>query len=124
MVNYTRIASTAQRLINDNGRDVSLKRISRTPGDSNKPWRGPAAAEESFTVKAVVFPYEEKDVDGSIVRLGDKRMYVAANALGQEMATMDAVEDGGVRYRIVVANIIAPGAVSVVYEIQLRRQID
>ena len=40
MVDYVRLAATAKRLIEANGREVTLYRRQRTPSDSTKAWRG------------------------------------------------------------------------------------
>lgn len=48
MVDYTKLQATANRLIEENGRAISLVRLSQTPADSNKPWQGPADDEEEF----------------------------------------------------------------------------
>ncbi len=42
MVNYSKLATTAQRLIESNGKVVTLVQINTTPADVAKPWRGSA----------------------------------------------------------------------------------
>lgn len=41
MANFTKLAETAQRLVEENGRSVTLFRKSRTPANASEPWRGP-----------------------------------------------------------------------------------
>jgi hypothetical protein len=80
-VNYVRLAELALRLIRDNGRNVTFIRNSRTAADSNKPWRGvDTAHKSSVTVRAVVVPYTQFEIDGTLIRNGDKRAYVAYDA--------------------------------------------
>ena len=41
MVDFVSLAATAQRLIEENGRSVTLFRKDRTPANAAEPWRGP-----------------------------------------------------------------------------------
>ena len=44
-VDYDKLALTAQRLIQENGRAITLKRNDRTTADPAKPWNGPTTVE-------------------------------------------------------------------------------
>lgn len=41
MVDFVKLASTAQRLVEANGRDAVLFKKDRTPANAAEPWRGP-----------------------------------------------------------------------------------
>lgn len=94
-INYTKLAATALRLIRDNGRNVQFRKFSRVAQDSNKPWRSdnPSAVSDDtqfeVTVKAVVTPYTQFEIDGTLIRNGDKRAYVAASAWEAACAALD-----------------------------------
>jgi hypothetical protein len=126
MVNYVRMAATAKRLIEGNGRTVTLVRLSRSPEDTDKPWRGPDLTPDpvppAITCKAVIIPYVEKEVDGSNIKHGDKRAYIAETSLDEiEIETYDRLVDASVIYKIVIASLLNPGDVRLLYELQLRR---
>jgi hypothetical protein len=42
MADYVRLAATAKRLVESNGRPVSFVRLQDAPADPDKPWRGAA----------------------------------------------------------------------------------
>jgi len=46
MVDYVRLAATANRLIEKNGRSIQFVRLNEDPADPTKPWNGPAAGGE------------------------------------------------------------------------------
>lgn len=129
MVNYVRSAATAKRLIEENGRTVTLYRKVRTPVDVAKPWRGPdttpATPDPNIVaqVKAVIYPVKEEDVDDGLVRLGMQTAMVAHDSLSptQDLSDIDAIKDGSYTYKVVKAVVIGPGDVKLVYQFFLER---
>lgn len=123
MVDYVELAATAQRLINENGRDVTIIRKDRTPADANKPWRGGGTSDTTVgPVKAVIFPFNAADVDGTLVRREDKQAWVAANDTGASpIETFDELIDGSTTFQILSVEVINPGDTLLVYQLQLRR---
>ena len=47
MVDYVRMAATAQRLITKNGRSIQFARPDNAPANANRPWKGPLTGEEA-----------------------------------------------------------------------------
>ncbi len=125
MVNYVRLASTAERLIRENGRDVAFfDKASAPPRDVDRPWRGtaPSATDPTVTAPAVIIPYMEEEIDGTSIKRGDKRMYVAENAATpNQLENFDYVVDDGIRYSIQTVSTIDPGPTRVLYDIQVRQ---
>jgi hypothetical protein len=125
MVNYVSLAATAKRLIEANGRNVTFSIKGETPLMPDKPWRGnDPAGDNSFVAKAVIIPFEESDTEGSLVRRGDARMFVAATSAtvaGKSMREVDSVLDGTELWKVVDVNDITPGPTSVLYELHIRR---
>lgn len=58
MVNYVRLAATSERLISNNGRNITFLKESTTLHDDQKPWDGPrnGLPSEEVTLKAVFAP--------------------------------------------------------------------
>lgn len=130
MVNFVSFQNLAERLIEENGRTISLvRRDQDNPTDPAKPWRGSTeAAEITVVVKGVFIEYEKMDFDGSLVRRGDKRLLVAAKSVTDESSASnlkiedyDHVLDGLVRWKIITAELIEPGDLRIMFDIQVRQ---
>lgn len=122
---HAKFATLAERLIEKNGRTLDLKRQSSTPSDAAKPWRGGQATyAEEVDVIGVVVEYDEEEIDGDIIRRGDKRALVAVNSLPEvgrpDLTKFHNLFDGTSVYSIVNVSVIEPGAVRIMYDIQLR----
>ncbi len=129
-LDYTSFQNLAERLIEENGRTISLvRRDQANPTDPAKPWRGSTEADEiTVVVKGVFVEYEKMDFDGSLVRRGDKRVLIAAksvtdesNASNLKIEDYDHVLDAGVRWKIITAELIEPGPLRIMYDLQVRQ---
>lgn len=71
MVDYNRARATAKRLIEQNGRDVQLYRITREPADSATPWRGPTSTDAVLSATGTLaFNIGQNAVDSETVIIG------------------------------------------------------
>ena len=121
MVDFTSLAAVATRLIKANGRDVTLKRRSRTPDNPDKPWRGTdCGGDQEVTVRASITSYTEDEIDGDLVRRGDRVAWVGAES-GVSVEEYDFLVDGGARWKIMDVEKIRPATTAVAYRLQLRR---
>jgi hypothetical protein len=130
---YADLRDTATELIDEFGRDVTVNKFSRTAGVSAEPWRGPGdpgpndapTAANTVTVKAAILDFNASDVDGTIVRRGDKQAYISAETAGTEsLEEYDTINDNNEIYKIVNVETIEPGVLGtsrVLYIMQLRR---
>lgn len=131
MVNYASFRNLAERLIEENGRDLSLvRRDQGNPVDPTKPWRDSTeAAEITVVVKGVVIEFEKEDFDGSLVRRGDKRILIAdksvidegGSAANLQIEDYDHILDETVRWKILDANVIEPGDTRIMFDLQVRQ---
>lgn len=147
---YSGLATTAETLIDRFGRNVTFTRKNYFgEAVSGKPWRGPSIGTSTFSVKAVVYDYDDRAINGDTVKLGDRRVLVSADALaaagwgdGTTWSSMDypwgdaaspwdtqesagpdlddTMLDGGRNYKVVRALPIKPGGSTLVYELQVR----
>ena len=130
-LNFTNLRNTAERLIEENGRDLSLvRRDQGNPTDPAKPWRGSTeAAEITVVVKGVFIEYEKEDFDGSLVRRGDKRILISDKSVIDEggsaanlvIEDYDHVLDATVRWKIITAELIEPGDTRIFFDLQVRQ---
>ena len=128
-LDYANFRLLAERLINENGRSMTLTRKDQdNPTDPTKPWRtSTEVAEISFPVVGVFIDYEKDEVDGTLILRGDKRVLVAAKDIDDQSPTNTKVEDynsitdGTVVYRIINAQVIEPGDTRILYDLQVRQ---
>lgn len=131
MVDFTSLRLTAERLILENGRTLTLKREDQvTFDDPNQPWRTSSLTNQvSLAVLGVFTEYEKEDFDGSLVRRGDKRVLVAAKdtedaQTGTEnikIEDFDTLLDGTEVWKIITVEVIEPGSLRILYDIQVRK---
>lgn len=122
MVNYASLAATAQRLIEANGRDVTLVKLSEVPADAAKPWRGTTDAPTEVTAKAVMRGYTKEEVDGDLIRRGDQEAIIAELSVpGQEIEEFELLrDDEDQEWRIMNVEKVRPGPLTLVFKAQLR----
>jgi hypothetical protein len=131
MVDYVSFRNLAERLIEANGRTISLvRRDQDNPTDPAKPWRGSTeAAEITVVVKGVFIEFEKEDFDGTLVRRGDKRVLIAAKSVTDEgggaanlkIEDYDHILDGGTRWKIMKAELIEPGDTRILFDLHVRQ---
>jgi hypothetical protein len=130
-LDYVKFQLLAERLIEENGRTLSLVRKDQgNPVDPAKPWRANETDEDiSFSIIGVVIDYDKEDFDGSLVRRGDKRALVAFKSVSDvlplpanlKVEDYDYLIDGGVRWKILDITTIEPGNLRILYDIQVRQ---
>ncbi|MCP4897716.1 MAG: hypothetical protein GY906_12150 [bacterium] len=122
MVDFIKLAATAQRLINANGRSVSIVKHGKTPSDMNKPWRG-----ESTPVIATVtgiasfVPMQQIENNDGVRRGTDYALFAADDDGGNELEDFDVIIDGGVTWQILDAKLINPASKRIMYQFEVKR---
>lgn len=56
MPDYTRLAATAQRLIQKNGRSIVFVKLDEASADPTQPWNGPDTSETTLALNGVFVP--------------------------------------------------------------------
>ena len=130
-LDYANFRNLADRLIGENGRPLTIVREDQgNPADPTKPWRGSTGASTVSTVVTGVFvEFEKEDFEGTLVRRGDKRVLIAAQDVEDEttgtqnvkVEDYDFILDGAVRWKIVTADLIEPGPLRIMYDVQVRQ---
>jgi hypothetical protein len=131
MVNYTNFRNLAERLIEENGRTLTLVKLDEgNPVDVAEPWRASTEADEiSFDVLGVFIKYEKDAIDGEFIMQGDKQVLIAAKSVEDESGSAaeiaiedyEEIVDGGQRWRIMDVDLIEPGPSRVLYDLQVRK---
>lgn len=116
---YAKTASTATRLLQRFGRSVTLTR--RTPGSYDPTTGGPGAGTTAAHAgTAALFDYQQKDIDGTHIRVGDQRAYIAPD-LAVTPQTGDTLTVGSDVWSIIASRPLAPAGTVVLHEAQVRR---
>ena len=113
---YTKLATTALSIISSKGQSVTLRSVATTtPGNAWEPTRTPT----NSTAKAVREQYTVGEIDGDLVRRGDRRYLVAASGLSAAPDVDDRILDD-IEMEIVNVDVVAPAGTAGVYIVQTR----
>jgi len=103
---YDRLRDSAQRLVTDFGRSISISESSMTLADSAKPWGsvGDTVASTTYSTKGVFVTEGASDLEARLsavsrlvltpVEVNEARIYVAANGLSVVPTTAMQIVDG------------------------------
>ncbi|TGE04631.1 hypothetical protein [Hymenobacter fodinae] len=112
---YNDFVTDAQEMIAEFGRDITL--LNRQLGAYDPRTHTMAdAVDTSRTVKAVFTDYKDSEIDGEIIRRGDKRCLVAGAVSPKEI-----IVDGDDQYAIVTIEVVQPGDTLILSKVQVRR---
>ncbi|OIS90738.1 hypothetical protein [Brucella cytisi] len=113
--NYARSVATANRLIDKFGQTGAIRRT-ETSGD---PWN-PGTSDTDYPCTLVALDYDQEDVDGTLIKSTDKKVYVATKGLPIQPTTTDKVLIGGIVSSIVQEKPLNPAGTVVYWELQAR----
>lgn len=123
---YEGMQDVALGLLQQFGQTLTLQRVVTGAYDATAGTVAKSAS--TFTVRGAVFDYEDRRVDGALIRRGDKMALLAAktikDASGRYVTpdpTSDKVVIGGVAHSIVNVEATSPAGVPVIFECQVRR---
>lgn len=144
MVDFARAAASAKRLVEANGRAVTLYKANREPDDAAKPWRGssaaPAVSQDGLAVSGVIMAFVQpggglggllgrlaSDAAGSLevqfeqVGLLSSSSVIAAGFTAADVLACDTVKDGDQVWRVVARGELRPAADSLLFALGLVR---
>lgn len=134
MVNFTKLAATAKRLIEKNGRTVTITKDDRTPADPSMPWLGPDDVPTSpdgltFQAKVAFVPAtggglgNRRQENPSVEDLEFKQGLVAHGSLpaGTDLLTFNWLVDGLKVYRLESVEELKPADTELIYTLELAR---
>lgn len=116
---YTRLAATAVRMLTKYGAPLQL---SRTSGGAYNPETGAVegAGTTVYPVTGAAFDYAQDDIDGTAIRQGDQRVYIAPDA-ALTPQTGDVIALHGADWAVVTSRPIQPTDKVVLHDVQVRR---
>lgn len=110
---YTRLKNTAERMIEQYGRQISLVEKVKTGTSYN-----PIISERLYPIYVVQSEYKSSDIDGSLIQANDKRFLVYSETVIPK--TDMQILDNEKKYSIVNVKETKPGNTNIFYEIQAR----
>lgn len=128
MVNYTRLAKDASRLIQSNGRKITFVKLNKTPADENRPWNGPSVnddGETNLVLSGVFVPPNAVRQLGEGTEFRDLVTFseqIIITAQGEnDLREFTSVIDRDDRWGIVDLQVLRPGDVSLIAFVGVRR---
>jgi hypothetical protein len=113
--NYAATAATATRLLERFGAAATINR--QTTGAYDPETGTAPVTTTTLATTAAVFAYDQKYIDGTLIKQGDQRAYCAptnAPAQGDQL-----VWQGGT-FEVIAVKPVSPAGVPVLYEAQIR----
>ncbi|QYW02119.1 hypothetical protein CPT_Sonora_016 [Stenotrophomonas phage Sonora] len=117
----------AKKLIKKFGQPVTLRTIVRAgPPDPLKPHRPGPSAPVDVAVDAVFLDYEQKYIDGTVIQMGDQRVYMpstATDGITPVEPVVDAaiIRPGDRTWKIISVRPLNPNSQQVMYDLQVRQ---
>ena len=118
---YAKSNATALRLLTEFGHSVTLKRVT---GNSYNPATGTNTPTYStLTGTGADFDYTPGEVtrSGGLVQVADRKLYLATGGITSDPLPNDLVIIGAVTWTVMAVARLAPGGVTVLYTLQLRK---
>lgn len=124
MVDYVKLAATANRLVTKSGKSITVRKLNSAPADPTKPWRGAVDPRSPAADTQVVAAVEVAESGiGKLINKKDipdtvDKFYIAAPGLSTpDLDDFDEVNDGGVDARIVLMKALRPAGTVLIYVI-------
>ena len=116
--NYAKTAATATRLLERFGQAVTLTRYGDAAYD---PATGTTVPSETvYPATGAKLDYAQRDIDGTLIKVGDCRVYLAPN-LAVTPQTGDTITIGAEVWKVVTSRPLAPAGTVVLHDAQVRR---
>lgn len=116
----------AKDLIKQFGAPVTLRNMVRASApDPAKPHRPGVTTQVDKTVDAVFLDYEQKYIDGTVIQMGDQRVYMPSTATDGVTAVKPVVDAlilrGTEKWKIITARPLNPNGQQIMYDVQVRQ---
>ena len=119
---YSRMQATANRLLKGKGQSIVITR--QISGAYDPATGGATVTTTVQTGTGAVFDYGNKDIDGTLIRQGDKQLLLSAvNAAGTLLTAPildDTVTIGAIVYTIKQVKALSPAGTTVMFDVNLR----
>ena len=114
---YHRAQASALRLIDKFGQAGAIVRD--VPG-SGPEWDPGEPEPTPFPCTLAVLNFDNNDIDGTLIKASDKKVYIAAKGLMIVPETTDRLLIGGTSHTIIRVMPLNPAGINVYFEVQAR----
>jgi hypothetical protein len=116
---YQEMAADALSLLTEMGQPVTVTIVSPTPvyDPTTSTNVNPTT---DYPAVGAIFDLNDHEINGTLVQVGDKRVYVSAVGV-PDVTLNDTVTVAGVTYRVINPNTIGPSGVAVLYNLHVRK---
>lgn len=127
MADFAKLAATATRLIEKNGRSVRVVKYGNNPQDQDKPWRGQKTYLDAQVTGIAAFVPKTQLIgtfagqEDGLLRETEYALFAAENDAGYHLEQFDAIVDGDRTWRITRTEILCPAATRVIYMFEVAR---
>jgi hypothetical protein len=115
--NYAKSQATAERLLIKFGQAGSIVRD--VPGGGSD-WDPGEPVPTPYACTVAVLKFDNKDIDGTLIKATDKKVYIAAKGLAIIPTTTDRISIGGVQHTVIRVMPLNPAGINVYFELQAR----
>ena len=115
---YSRPAATATRLLDRFGQAGELSRT--VEGGDYDPMTGPVQITETAACTVALLQFDNSQVDGELVQIGDRRAMIAPDASFEPLAG-DSLTVGGELLQVVRNRPVSPAGVVVLHDCVVRK---
>lgn len=125
MVDFIRLANTAKRLIDENGRSITVNRKSTTSANANRPW-GSTVTTNADTLTTIALEASSMGqgaggrktyITQEVLRQDQKSFLInAIDSTGKDLTLFDELIDNEENYSVETVDIFQPGSVILLYE--------
>lgn len=117
MMNWNEMVLVADEIIAEFGQLVTIKQVAQ--GEYDPATSLITNTTTNIVSKGVIFDYGEKDINGTTILKGDKKLYVTANGV-TNITTNDTVIVGTQEYHITDVMQTSPAGVNLLWELKVR----
>lgn len=124
---YSKFVLLAQEKIGDTGRAIKVQKLSATPADAAKPWKGPASPTVATEVDTVgtfleIFSFLKlglEVIDENLLKRVDQVVLIPQ--VSTDIKEYDTIVDGSVTWKIDWVRLLKPGDTILLYWVGVKR---
>ena len=109
----------ATKVIKSDGIQMSLNRV--IVGDFDAVSGSTSNRTETYLSYGLITDYKRYDIDGTNIKIGDKKIILAAIKDMPEPTSDDLLVIVGVSWKIINCTPIAPSGIPILYQVQVRK---
>ena len=115
---YTNIINSAAKSLEKYGVAATIKKYKINM--STVPWEPSGRDLVETSCRGVIGEYKASDYTNTSIERGDIRFFLPSKGISG-LETGDIISIATQDYKVILANLVAPGGVGILYDIQLRR---